>query len=186
MAYSETSRRQAKVRTVIAWAVSMLIAFPAPLLGEDLETLVPESSSISEVRLIQADSMALTQRPGEPQVLRGNVEIVIVDREKRESRIRAAKISIFTSEKPRRFERVVAEGRVIMEREGMTAKSELAVYDGRQGTVDLLEDNYIHDARGELTADRIRVNLNTNQVAAEGNVRGVIYPREFKSSDNER
>ena len=73
----------------------------------------------------------------------------------------------------------------VMEREGLVAKTELAIYDGRQSTVDLLQDNYVSDPRGELTADRIRVNLTTNKVQAEGNVRGIVYPQAPASASDE-
>ena len=182
--YSIPRNGRADVRWPILGLVVALVVAVVSAGAQELDKLVPGGSNIAEVRLIRADSMSLTQREGEPQVLRGNVEVVIVERDKREARIRATKISIFTVGDPREFDRVVAEGHVVMEREGMLAKTELAIYDGRQSTVDLLEDNYVADARGELTADRIRINLVTNEVVAEGNVRGVVYPQELKSADN--
>lgn len=157
-----------------------------PAAALNSEGVVPGASDISEVRLIRADSMALTQSAGQPQVLNGDVEVVVVDTNQRESRINAMKISIFTAGKERQVDRLVAEGRVVMVREGLTAKTELAIYDGKQNTLDLLQDNYVHDARGELTADRIRVNLATNQVSAEGNVRGIVYPQAFEATDDGR
>ncbi len=141
-------------------------------------------SEIKEVRLIHADSMAVTQTPDEPQVFQGHVDIIVVGRDQREARLKATKVTIFTVEGSRQADRIVAEGRVVMMREGLTAKSELAVYDGRQGTVDLLQDNYVEDDRGQLTADRIRVYLETNRVSAEGNVRGVIFPKQLDTSSD--
>lgn len=143
------------------------------------ETLIPGGSSVAEVRLQHADSMAVTRDPSQPQVFQGNVDVVVVDRDQREARLQATKISIYYLPDTRQVDRLIAEGNVIVTRDSLRATTELAVYDGKASTVDLLEDNYIKDARGELTADRIRVFLQTNQVSATGNVRGVVYPQRI-------
>lgn len=161
----------------VAWGFGGQIAG-----AQTAQGLLPGSGSISEVRLIHADAMAVTQRPGEPQVFTGHVDVIIVDQQKREARLKAAKVTLFAEVEARQVDRIVAEGQVVLTREGMTARTELAVYDGRQGTVDLLQDNHVEDARGKLTADRIRVHLNTNTVSAEGNVRGVLFPQTMADS----
>lgn len=171
---------------VLACAGGLALCLATRVTAADApKSLVPGTTQISEVRLIHADSMAVTQKPAEPQVFQGHVDVIVVDRDRREARLKATKVTIFTIPGSRQVDRIIAEGGVVMVREGLTAKTELAVYDGRQGTVDLLQENYVEDARGQLTADRIRIYLETNQVSAEGNVRGIVFPQQLNESDHD-
>ena len=171
----------------VAGVCSCLVAFgPARGHAETGEAGLPGPSQITEVRLVHADSMAVTQQAGAPQVFQGHVDVIVVDRERREARLKATKITILTVAGTKDVDRIVAEGRVVMKREGLTAKSELAVYDGRQGTVDLLQDNFLEDSRGQLTADRIRIYLESNRASADGNVRGIIFPQQVDASPDEQ
>lgn len=170
------------MRGLLAAVVLTALAGAGPAAAQETDagqTLVPGGSEVREVRLQHADSMAVTRDPSKPQVFEGNVDVVVVDTRDQEARLQATKISIFYLPETRQVDRLIAEGNVIMTRESLRATTELCVYDGRANTVDLLEDNYIKDARGELTADRIRVDLESNQVQATGNVRGVVYPKRL-------
>lgn len=160
-------------------------AAPVDAQPPSVQALIPGGSEVAEVRLQHADSMIVTRDPDKPQVFQGNVDVVIVDQSSREARLRAMKISIYYLQKSQEVDRLVAEGQVILTRDDLVATTELAVYDGKQNTVDLLEENHIKDVRGELTADRIRVHLETNQVTAEGNVHGVVYPKHIAADEDE-
>jgi len=128
--------------------------------------------------------MEVSQREGQPQVLQGNVDMTLVDRRDNSTRVQAQKITVFYDAKLGAADRIVAEGSVVITREDLVANTELMVYDSRQETVDLLEENLVRDKRGELTADRIRIHLRTDQVSAEGNVRGVVYPNRAAAEDD--
>ena len=145
---------------------------PAPGLSAD-------ASQIEEFRLIHADSMTLTRQKDKPQVFEGSVNIVLVDEAGEETGIEAEKITIFYEQGLKKIDRIEAEGRVRISRLGTDAATELAVYRSDKNIIELLIDPYVKDARGELSANKITVLLDTDEVIAEGNVRGIVYAESF-------
>jgi len=139
-------------------------------------------SDIEEVRLIHADSMTLTRQPDKPQVFQGAVDIIMTDEEGQETRIKADKITIYYEQNLKEVKRTEAEGRVKVTRFGSTATTELAIFRGDKNTIELLIDPHVKDSRGELSANKIVIFMNTDEVVAEGNVRGIVHPQAFKET----
>lgn len=140
-----------------------------------------EKGGIQEVKIIHADSMSLTWEEKEPQILKGKVKIQITDQQSQQFTIMADKISIYYLTKKKELEKVVAEGRVeIIRPEGNRATTELAVYHGRENKIELLIDPKVEDTRGEMTANKITINLETETALAEGNVKGIVYPERVE------
>ena len=139
-------------------------------------------SDIEEFRLVHADSMTLTRQADKPQVLEGAVDIIMADEKGEETRIKADKITIYYKQDLKQTERIEAEGRVKITRLGSTATTELAVFRGDKNTIELLVDPHVKDSRGELSANKIIVFMKNDEVVAEGNVRGIVYPEAFKET----
>ncbi len=152
---------------------------PGPKPEAGLTARLPE---IEEVRLIHADSMTLTRQKTKPQVFQGAVDIIMVDKAGDESRIKAEKITIYYKQDLKKIERLEAEGRVRINRLGTEATTELAVYRGDQNVIELLKDPHVKDSRGELAANKITIFMDSDEVVAEGNVRGIVYPEAFEES----
>jgi lipopolysaccharide transport protein LptA len=145
-----------------------------------LEGLTPQIESIEEFRLIHADSMTLTRQKSKPQVFKGAVDIVMLDKAGNESRIKAEKITIYYQPDLKKIEKMEAEGHVEITRLGTVATTELAVYRGDKGTIELLIDPHVKDSRGELSANKITIYVGSDEVVASGNVKGVLYPETFE------
>lgn len=150
---------------------------PGPKPDKALSARMPE---IEEVRLIHADSMTLTRQKEKPQVFQGAVDIIMVDKAGDESRIKAEKITIYYKQDLKKIERLEAEGRVRINRLGTEATTELAVYRGDENVIELLIDPHVKDSRGELAANKITIFMDSDEVVAEGNVRGIVYPEAFE------
>jgi len=144
--------------------------------------LTPDAPGIEEFRLIHADSMTLTRQSDKPQVFKGSVDIILVDEAGDESEIKAEKITIFYEQDLKKIEKIEAEGRVRISRLGTVATTELAVYRGDKNVVELLIDPHVKDSRGELSANKITVLLGSDEVIAEGNVRGIVYTEAFEEA----
>lgn len=144
--------------------------------------LAPEAQQIEEFRLIHADSMTLTRQKEKPQVFKGSVDIVLVDKEGEETEIKAEKITIFYEQDLKKIKNIEAEGRVKITRLGTVATTELAVYRGDRNMIELLIDPHVRDSRGELSANKITVLLETDEVIAEGNVRGIVHTEAFEEA----
>lgn len=157
------------------------LAFPAMAVEEKSEggqasALAPAAPEVEEFRLIHADSMTLTRQKDKPQVFKGAVDIIMLDKSGDETRIKADKLTIYYQADLKKIERIEAEGRVQINRLGTVARTELAVFRGSKNIIELLVDPYVKDSRGELSANRITIFLDSDEVIAEGNVRGIVYP----------
>jgi lipopolysaccharide export system protein LptA len=164
-------------------AAALLITVPAvPVVAADAPEigLAPEVGDIEEFRLIHADIMTLTRQKDKPQVFEGDVHIILVDEADVETEIKAGKITIFYEEDLKKLRRIEAEKKVRVNRLGTQASTELAVYHGDKNVMELLIDPHVKDARGELSANKITIYLDTDDVVAEGNVRGIVYPEAFE------
>lgn len=151
---------------------------PAPgVQSAGLQTTIPE---VEEFRLIHADSMTLTREKEKPQVFQGAVDIIMIDKAKAETRIEAEKVTIYYLQDQKRVDRMEAEGHVKITRAGTVATTELAVYYGQKDLIELLVDPHVRDARGELTANKISILMQSGEVVASGNVRGLLHPESFE------
>jgi len=167
------------------WSATLLAALmlcsTVSAADDSLKTgLLPDASGIEEFRLIHADSMTLTRQKDKPQVFKGSVDIILVDEAGDEAEIKAEKITIFYEQDLKKIEKIEAEGRVRISRLGTVATTELAVYRGDKNVVELLIDPHVKDSRGELSANKITVLLGSDEVVAEGNVRGIVYTGAFE------
>ncbi|MBI5116256.1 hypothetical protein HZA56_07250 [Candidatus Poribacteria bacterium] len=144
--------------------------------------LIPQVSEMEELRLIHADSMTLTRQKSKPQVFQGAVDIAMVGKDGNETRIKAAKVTVYYDQTLKKVERIEAEGRVRITRLDTVATTELAVYRGNKNTIELLIDPHVKDSRGELSANKIIVHMDTDEVVAEGNVRGIVQPAAFEEA----
>lgn len=169
-----------------------LFSCPGFAAGESSESdvgplagLGQSTADIDEFRLVHADRMTLTRQEGKPQIFKGSVEIVMVDKEMAETNIKAEKITIYYKQDLKKIERIEAEGRVKVSRLGAVATTELAVYRGDKNTMELLVDPHVKDSRGELSANKITIFLDTDEVVAEGNVRGFVEPEAFEEASSE-
>jgi lipopolysaccharide transport protein LptA len=142
--------------------------------------LVPQMESIEEFRLVHADSMTLTRQKSKPQVFKGAVDIVLLDKAGNETGIKADKITVYYEQDLRKLDKIEAEGHVVITRLGTVATTELAVYRGDQNTIELLVDPHVKDSRGELNANKITIHLDSNEVVATGNVKGFLRPESFE------
>jgi lipopolysaccharide transport protein LptA len=167
---------------VISAALIIAIASAAPARAAEAPEigLTPQVGNIEEFRLIHADSMTLTRQKDKPQVFEGAVDIVLVDEADQETSIKAEKITVFYEQDLKKVRRIEAEGSVKVSRLGTVATTDLAVYRGDDNVIELLIDPHVKDARGELSANKITVYLDTDDVVAEGNVRGIVYPKAFE------
>lgn len=163
-------------------ATFLLMARAVPVIAADAPEigLPPQAGDIEEFRLIHADMMTLTRQKDKPQVFEGDVHIVLVDEADEETEIKAEKITIFYEQDLKKMRRIEAEGKVRVNRLGTQASTELAVYRGKENVLELLIDPHVKDARGELSASKITIYLDTDEVVAEGNVRGIVYPKAFE------
>ncbi len=160
------------------------LAFPAMAAekkseGGKISALAPTTPDVEEFRLIHADSMTLTRQKDKPQVFQGAVDIIMLDKAGDETRIKADKLTIYYEADLKKIDKIEAEGRVKVNRLGTVATTELAVFRGAKNIIELLVDPHVKDSRGELSANRITILLDSDEVLAEGNVRGVVYPESF-------
>jgi lipopolysaccharide transport protein LptA len=175
-----------KIACLLATCVTAcLLIFAGSAVGADVvesETFEGPGKlpDIEEFKLIHADSMTLTRQKDKPQVFQGAVDIILVDKEGNESRIEAEKLTIYYDQEIKKVQRMEAEGKVRIARQGSMATTDLAVYRGEQNVIELLIDPHVKDSRGELTANKITLFLDSDRVVAEGNVRGVVYPEAFE------
>jgi lipopolysaccharide transport protein LptA len=165
---------------IAALIIAMAPALPAPAADAPEIGLTPQAGDIEEFRLIHADTMTLTRQKDKPQVFEGAVDIVLVDEAGEETNIKAEKITIFYEQDLRKVRRIEAEGKVKVSRLSTVASTELAVYHGKENIIEMLIDPHVKDARGELSANKITIYLDTDDVVAEGNVRGIVYPEAFE------
>ena len=165
---------------LVAAFIIMISPFPAAAEKGIGEGLVSGQDDIEEFRLIHADSMTLTRQKEKPQVFQGAVDIVLVDAKGEETGIKAEKITIYYEQDLKEIERIEAEGRVRVSRLGTVASTDRAVYRADENLIELLIDAHVKDSRGELSADKITVHLDTDDVEAEGNVRGIVYTDAFE------
>jgi len=165
-------------------AVFLVMISAIPISAADMPKidLGPEVGDIEEFRLIHADVMTLTRQKDKPQVFEGSVHIILVDEAGVETDIKAEKITIFYEQDLKKLKRIEAEGKVRVDRLGTQASTELAVYRGKENIMELLIDPHVKDARGELSANKITIYLETDDVVAEGNVRGIVYPQAFEKN----
>lgn len=170
-------------------ALAMVFLLPFPAFAEDKEAgekpgqeagLTPQIESIEEFRLIHADSMTLTRQKSKPQVFKGAVDIILLDKAGNETEIKSDKITIYFQPDLRKLEKIEAEGHVVITRLGTVATTELAVYRGDKGTIELLVDPHVKDAQGELSANKITIFINSDEVVASGNVKGLLHPEAFE------
>jgi lipopolysaccharide transport protein LptA len=145
--------------------------------------LAADAQDIEEFRLIHADSMTLTRQSDKPQIFKGSVDIVLVDEAGEETGIKAEKLTIYYEQDLKKIEKIEAEGQVKISRLGSVATTELAVYRGDKNTMELIINPHVRDSRGELSANKITVYLETDEVVAEGNVRGIVYTEAFEDVD---
>lgn len=172
-----------------ALIVLCLFAVPAVAAGEAAEPTkdvegkpVPDIAEIEEFRLIHADSMTLTRRKEQPQVFEGSVDIIMVDKEGQETRIKADKMTIYYDQDLRKLQRIEAERNVEIHRLGTIATTQSAVYQGDTNTIELLVTPHVKDSRGELNADKITIFVDSDKVVAEGNVKGIVYPETVEKA----
>lgn len=166
---------------IAAAVIAVAPALPVVAADKALDAgLGPEARDIEEFRLIHADSMTLTRKEDKPQVFEGSVHIILVDEAGEETEIKAEKITIFYAQDLKKVQKIEAEGRVKVSRLGTVTTTELAVYRGDENVIELLIDPHVKDARGELSANKITIYLDTDEVVAEGNVRGIVYPEAFE------
>lgn len=130
-----------------------------------------------ELQLINADVMTLSGQPNEPQVFKGNVELLVVGERFNNLSLKADKVDVHYSQDARQVSKVVAEGHVVITRNGSRATTELAVFHIDTNRLELLVDPKVVDAQGEITANKMTLHIDTDTVVAEGNVKGVLYPR---------
>ena len=164
------------------------LAFPVMAAEKKSESgqasaLLSKTPDVEEFRLIHADSMTLTRQKDKPQVFQGAVDIIMLDKAGDETRIKADKLTIYYEADLKKIERIEAEGRVKVNRLGTVATTELAVFRGEKNIIELLVDPHVKDSRGELSANRITILLDSDEIIAEGNVRGVVYPESFGETD---
>jgi lipopolysaccharide transport protein LptA len=145
----------------------------------DIGAVMPE---VEEFRLIHADTMTLTRQKSKPQVFKGAVDIVMIDKGGAETRIEAQKITIYYQQDQKKLDRMEAEGQVKITRAGTVATTELAIYRGEKDLIELLVDPHVKDSRGELTANKISIYMQTDEVVAAGNVRGLLHPESFEKA----
>ncbi|MBI4830139.1 MAG: hypothetical protein HY801_00990 [Candidatus Lindowbacteria bacterium] len=172
---------------VAAFLLLLFVALPAAAANEEPKTeptglAVPKVGEIEELRLIHAESMTLTRQKSKPQVFQGAVDIAMVGKDGNETRIKAEKVTVYYDQSLKKVEKIEAEGRVKITRLDTVATTELAVYRGNKNTMELLKDPHVKDTRGELSANKITVFLDTNEVVAEGNVRGIVHPATFEEA----
>jgi lipopolysaccharide export system protein LptA len=168
---------------VVAAALAIVVAPVFPAIAEDDPLgagLAPEAGDIQEFKLIHADTMTLTRQADKPQVFKGSVHIVLVDEAGEETEIKAEKITILYEQNLKEVRRIEAEGRVKVTRLGAVATTDLAIYDGGANVIEMLVDPCVKDLRGELCANKIVIYLETDDVVAEGNVRGVVHTDAFE------
>jgi lipopolysaccharide transport protein LptA len=172
-------------RTLVVVVFAVLCTLIRPVLAAEDATeperktadrLTPETADIEEFRLIHADSMTLTRQKDEPQVFKGSVDIIMIDKDAQEMRIKAEKITIYYEQTEKKVQKIEAEGDVEIRRLGTVATTDLAVYHGDKNIIELLIDPYVKDARGELRAQKITIFADSDRVVAEGSVSGTVYP----------
>ena len=163
-------------------AAPVFAANPSPNPASTAQPAGLQSTSpeVEEFRLIHADSMTLTREKEKPQVFQGAVDIIMVDKLKNETRIEAEKVTIYYVQNLKQVDRMEAEGHVKITRAGTVATTELAVYHGQKDLIELLVDPHVRDARGELTANKISILMQSGEVVAAGNVRGLLHPGSFE------
>ncbi len=170
---------------VVVAALVLAVAPISPAIAEDdsaVAGFAPEAGDIQEFKLIHADTMTLTRQEDKPQVFEGSVHIILVDESGEETEIKAEKITIFYAQNLREVRRIEAEGRVKVSRLGAVATTGLAIYRGGENVIEMLIDPCVKDTRGELCANKISIYLETDDVVAEGNVRGVVYTEAFEEN----
>ncbi len=173
---------------LLAVSLSVPVHSAEETAGDDQESaagIAARAPEVEEFRLIHADSMTLTRQKAKPQVFEGAVDIIMIDKAKEETRIKAEKITIYYEQDLKEVEKMEAEGHVKISRLGSVATAELAVYRGGENIIELLIDPYVRDARGELSANKITIFLDSDDVVAEGNVRGIVYPEAFEEASAE-
>jgi lipopolysaccharide export system protein LptA len=169
-------------------ALLVIAVTAAPALCEDVpsevvkEAATPEVGSIEEFNLVHADTMTLTRQADKPQVFEGAVDIVLIDKAGEQTGIKAERIEIHYKQDLKKIDRIEAKGGVRISRLGTTASTELAIYRSEKNVIELLIDPRVEDSRGELTADKITVDLDTDDVIAQGNVKGVVYTQAFQET----
>jgi lipopolysaccharide transport protein LptA len=166
-------------RLFLALIFANLLTVVAPCdVRADQQQATPASvmPEVEELKLIHADSMTLTRQKEKPQVFEGSVDILMLDKAGNETEIKADKITIYYKADLKKVERIEAEGRVKISRLGTVATTELAVYRGDENVIELLVDPHVKDSRGELSANKIVIRLDSDEVIAEGNVRGIVHP----------
>ena len=146
------------------------------------DVFAAEAADIEEFRLIHADSMTLTRKQDEPQVLEGSVDIILTDKEDHETRIKADKMTIYYKQDLRKVQKIEAEKSVEISRLGTVATTELAVYQSDKNIIELLKEPHVKDSRGELSADKITILIDSDKVVAEGNVKGTVYPEALEKA----
>jgi lipopolysaccharide transport protein LptA len=153
-------------------------AAPGSLLSAT-DSIGPE---VEEFRLIHADSMTLTRQKEKPQVFKGAVDIIMLDKAGTETRIEAEKVTLYYQQDQKKMDRMEAEGHVKITRAGTIATTELAVYHSDKDVIELLLDPHVKDSRGELTANKISIFMQGGEVVASGNVRGLLHPASLEQS----
>ncbi|GAB4336838.1 MAG: hypothetical protein Kow0099_09990 [Candidatus Abyssubacteria bacterium] len=176
------------VRALAMCILLCLLAAPAPATGEeglpsDQRKDPAALPDIEQFKLIHADSMTLTRQKNKPQIFQGAVDIILLDKEGQESRIETEKLTIYYDQEAKKVQRMEAEGKVRITRQGSVATTDLAVYRGDRNIIELLIDPHVKDSRGELAANKITLFLDSDRVVAEGNVRGVVYPETFEKEE---
>ena len=174
---------------IAPFAVLCVVALPAAAAEKASEAgkkpvagLTAAAPDIEEFQLIHADSMVLTRQKGKPQVFQGSVDIVMVDKAEQKTRIQAEKMTIYYEQDQKKVQRIEAEGHVRIERADIVATTELAVYRGDRNIMELLVDPHVKDSRGKLSANRITIFIDSDEVVAEGNVRGIVYPEALEEA----
>ena len=147
-------------------------------------TPMAAASDIVEFRLIRADSMTLTRQEGKPQVFQGSVDVILVDEDGEETGIKAEKMTIYYEQDLKKVAKIEIEGRVKITRLGAVATTELAVYRGDKNIIELLVDPHVKDSRGELSANKITILLDSDEVVADGDVRGVVYAEALQGASS--
>ena len=170
---------------LVAAVLAIVVAPIYPAVAEDDPVgagFAPEARDIQEFKLIHADTMTLTRQEDKPQVFKGSVHIILVDETEEETEIKAGKLTIFYEQNLKEVRRIEAEGHVRVSRLGSVATTELAIYRGDDNIIEMLIDPHVKDERGELSANKITIHLDTDEVLAEGNVRGVVYTKAFEET----
>ncbi len=143
---------------------------------------IPDIAEVEEFRLIHADSMTLTRRKDEPQVFEGSVDIIMVDKKGQETRLKADTMTIYYEQDLKKLQRIEAKGKVEIHRLGTIATTESALYRGDTNTIELLVNPHVKDSRGELSADKITIFVDSDKVVAEGNVKGIVHPKAVEDA----